>query len=510
MKVLTHSKYFYFIPLVVLTVVWTLEFGTYPLSGDDDWYIHGAASFIADPSWVTFWSSLCDSVHYRVTEDNGRVVNMFGTLYILVWSWLRAVFLGISGGAMVYYAARLAGVWRRSALGYGVLLACVVFVLPWYGSMYMSMFALNYVFPGAVAMWAMCLLWKNPQVSWFKAFAVSFLVCWLHECYGVMIFGGLVALAVMDRRYRNGSTVAWAAGFFVAFLWLFLCSVLAAKSTSADWGALYRIKDKFAQYAPFYLFCAACIPAFLVLRKNKDFSLPFMAMLLGASVAGYVLTRPFNWSARTVWGLLLVVSVGFAYLVSFVKLKQQWSRVLAMFLMLASVVHPIAVYPLFLRARSEMAVAHRAVNDNMGTRGIFVPMTTPATAPWWALGRPNFEMYIYRNYPAAYVVPEQLRDFAPEKARSLGDGAYWYKGCIVMDDGLADASVFVYLTFRHSATGVPAATSVFTTPAGRFVYLYPLNTAFYFAFDELQKVDLILAEPTDELELLSNQTSYHD
>ena len=74
----------YWIPLIVLTALFTAMFGIMPPLRDDQWFMSFATAFLENPSISNFIDGFREQVVFRYNFDNARIPNILGTVWVVL------------------------------------------------------------------------------------------------------------------------------------------------------------------------------------------------------------------------------------------------------------------------------------------------------------------------------------------------------------------------------------------------------------------------------------------
>lgn len=207
-----------------------------PKYTDDYWYMFTARSwfesqgvfypenggniFAAGFPFDAIWASWTD--HWYM--DNVRLGNLLVTIFLLFPKWLGS---GLMWGCFLYSmwgCFQLSGVdWHRSPL-VPVALCMWMFLLPWREYMGSMVYQFNYIFPTALAMICLFIVFKKSR-RWQSPVCtvlIGFLCGMSHEGISVPLTGGLMALVLFFKDLRSKRSYALIAGLMIGILFLFI------------------------------------------------------------------------------------------------------------------------------------------------------------------------------------------------------------------------------------------------------------------------------------------------
>ncbi len=183
------------IALLILSfgMIWALT----PYYNDDLWFMMG--TYRTDDIFEKFCSTLSNCVEHWFT-DNGRLANMISPIFLtLMPKWIFAVLVSLLLWTIIRYARLLANV-KSVTIYQWMIIAAVALILPWNDSLFTVIYALNYVFPGALMLFVAYRLVRMSKSEdefsrrYVVVTAVSAFLCgWSHEGFAVPLAVGLVA-----------------------------------------------------------------------------------------------------------------------------------------------------------------------------------------------------------------------------------------------------------------------------------------------------------------------------
>ena len=148
-------------------------------------------------------------IFYLRENENGRLANVLAPLATLMMpKWLYSIFTGAAVAAMFWLMARLARI-RLKDMPLALMLLWVgsLLILPWRGSMMVSVYLLNYVYTsiavlGFIYVMTMAVRGHCRSIrSIAGGMLLAAVAAWMHEGFSAPVSCGLVAYAI-SRRFR--------------------------------------------------------------------------------------------------------------------------------------------------------------------------------------------------------------------------------------------------------------------------------------------------------------------
>lgn len=156
--------------------------------------------------------------------DNARLGNLLVTIFLLFPKWFGS---GLMWGCFLYSmwgSFQLSGIyWHRSPL-VPIALGMWMFLLPWREYMGCMVYQFNYIFPTALAMICLFIVFKRSR-GWkypISAVLIGFFCGMSHEGISVPLTGGLMALVLFFNELRSKRSYALIVGLMIGILFLFI------------------------------------------------------------------------------------------------------------------------------------------------------------------------------------------------------------------------------------------------------------------------------------------------
>ncbi|MGM9852378.1 MAG: DUF6056 family protein [Muribaculaceae bacterium] len=186
--------------LIVVAVLYAVIFELTPWGFDDYTYMFGTVG-CSTPGEVTagIWHNVVNHWFY----DTGRLANIISPV-ILGWlpHWVFALFSGFAMWITFFYGIKLAGVCEGSVRSY-LIVFVLTFALPWLDFAFTVVFALNYVWTGALTVATLYLLFRrqlHTAAATWGAAAVALAAGWMHEGFSIPVLAGMFVWWLWRRR----------------------------------------------------------------------------------------------------------------------------------------------------------------------------------------------------------------------------------------------------------------------------------------------------------------------
>ena len=194
--------------------------------------------YIDDWMFKAFWLDNAGSDSFSISGflnfnkfirdfDNGRIANLLSP-FSTVFSPFKEIFPFFNGcfyALMILAVQRLATGFRSGLNWYMLVLAwaCLIFFLPWYDSLLIFDYTLNYVWAGAVSLLFVLFLLKGEYSGWngwrlLSVLLLALIAGGFHEGFAVSSICGLL-LMLLARRGR-------VSGYFYIVLTVYIVSTL--------------------------------------------------------------------------------------------------------------------------------------------------------------------------------------------------------------------------------------------------------------------------------------------
>lgn len=425
---------------LLLSVALAVGIGLFPRISDDIGFSMYFRRWAGDGTAYFYWSwdLFAERLHALSTGEKLRVANILMLLFSTCPRWIMA---SVSAGAcylILVCGARMAGLKDRQLLPWTLWMAYFVLLLPWQDQLYLIAFQANYIWSGALLLIYIRLLFagkKRPR-PWL-AFAVGLLLGAWHEGCGVTMAGAVVAVMLLQRRWRDKALLCALAGLCLGTAWLMA------------WPGFWAVSEMdgyFASRQIFYLPFLLPILVFVVLlaaRWHRYAHDSLMTALGAVAVLSGALTVYSAFGARVGIPGILASGVGLLYVYGSKKSSRR-PRVVAWTIFAVVMTHVVSVDAMCLRLRQEMQTTLDRYGRHPGVT-VFAPMTLLEDSPWWLLGKPYYNWWAHSKcvtllqywadirFQPMLVVPEGLKDFSPDLAEPIKGcpGYYAYRGYIV-------------------------------------------------------------------------------
>lgn len=471
--------------MAVFAVSMLAAYCVFPYVLDDLWFRRPFAGYFDFPSFQTYWDGLKDSITVHYLFDNNRLFNTLASIIIVLPRCITGVICAFFAVAMCWLAARYAE--RRGLFYFALLQAGLVFVLPWYDSMFVVMYAFNYIGVSAVFLLASMLFINRLKGGAVLLFFVGFCTGVCHEAFTVALTGGAALVFVAFRKWRTIRTLAFVAGLFlglVYLLFLFPGSAHRFSETSAintadyirRFISLFRIE--FMYTLPVWCLWALSAILFVVPSTRRRICRPRIVFLLGASLASWMPFAPvFFWRAAwPIWLCAVILSVMLMQIFLPRLSKSKFSCTASLVILGAIIAHMFVVDFYVLDIRRDYDRLSSCFVNAPAEGPVYAPLPDTAGQSLFTLGKVNKEILFIFQEPLTRLVPLDLQDFDPVKATDIGvDMPIWlYKGYMVAPDVFGDDDLFYsVVNFGARKSNGMLYAHHFSNPAGKFVYLSP-------------------------------------
>jgi len=452
---------------VVTAVVTAAGFALFPHIADDlfsanllqDSYLHGQP---VDPA------AYVENISIILHRNHFRLCNLLMPLVIMLPRWIPAAVSGCALLAIYMMSARI-GRFDGRPLRMALYILALTVAYPWLDQLYLTSFQLPYLWGPAAALWLLTLLWRGkgrPAALGLLGYVLGF---W-HELPAAAILAAAAATWLRYPQMRTARTAAAAIG-----LALGIGTIAISFIFNATGGGFIAPDIHRASTFVFLLPAFAYIIAELWRWRRLDCG---SFCLLAATVASTAICTYFCAGPRTTSFGTLCALAGLMRLMPARRLMSaRLSAALACATLAAVLAHYVAVDMMCGRlARQTRYVLDTFATDPSAT--IFAPMTLREDASPLLLGKPYYDWWAHTRCrrvfewmyaPAGHtigVVPEELRDFSPERAaRVAGSGSiYLWRGHTVAEQGTPTLLTADYglgprqrwysaVTFRSEADG---------------------------------------------------------
>lgn len=430
-----NKSWIYWLPLVVLGVIYTLCFYYYPYLNDDLEFRAPMSEYIAHPSWATFIEGWTASVCDRFLHDNGRLPQIIGSVMVVIPKLFMSAIMALCLVAGIYMTAKAAGVWRRSYILTALAAVCWVLVFPWADYMFGIMFYMNYIPVSAILLVGYYCFINKKFIKWLPVFLLGLLLGCMHEIFAGTMFCGALCILVLFKRYRTRPNIAFCISIAIGILYLIFTPGTASRQHGAVLFGGFEHPFKSAVYAALlYAYILLVILSSTIKGWRANVDLPKVVLLTVMALTSWLIWRTFLTGLRVSWCLNVVSLTGMIYLLSAAPVKLSRIRGLVAALLWALAIGGIAIcLPWCIRFDKDVDEVHR-LQATSSSDVVFYDMTEPADVPLYTLAKPNFNAWKLWSADFERVLPVEARNFDIERSVSVGDGveAYRYGRSIVL------------------------------------------------------------------------------
>lgn len=475
MKDSTKDIIWYSTIVLVMIVAYMLFWYT-PYMIDDVWY---GDIFMRDynrtGTFADWWQGVRTNFIFRITEDNGRIPNLFGSALITLPNWLMSLILTLCLGATLLIGSLIIGRRRASLLAFGIWTAGTIFIEPWYDGMYTRMFALNYLPTTALTLALLYFILHDTIRKPWLIVTAGFLGSLWNESLMFTLLGGIIGITLCFKQYRTRNIVLWTAGLVLACVYYFsIPCTYVRMDRQFHWYGLYQFWRGALISVPFYILVISVGLGLMFKATRKRLFTPELAFIFGGALAAWVLFRCYMNCYRVTWQYICLVSLGMAYIANQLIRPSRLTSAAGLVLLAASIIQPAFCMPWVLRLREEEGIMRKLGETYPDSTGMFSPQTTSRYVPLHTLNRICFNLvYIHGDTQYRNFIPDFLLDFNPEKCRDVGRGlpVYHYKGEFIIP-GECTSDIGKYDVTLHYTDGASyyekACVCGFTNDAGHF------------------------------------------
>lgn len=321
------SKRSYYILIVIAIAGLALLYAVSPMQADDFWYLMTAA---------TAWSPL--EAMQRVWQesvrhwsfDTGRLANLICAPFLtVVPKWAFAMLCAAALVIIVHYSRWLADASARSMRSF-LLVAGIVFALPWFDFMFSVVFALNYLWTSSLVLMALWYVFKADHHWHFSAARTvgGMLICllagWMHEGFSVPLLCGIVACFIVERRLPARRSQLFIGAFAVGALLIAVSPALHARVADGVYGFGRFDGTKAVAVASLfnclYLVFVAVAAATLFRRPDRR-AVARIVSLLTATTVSTAMLYLFYTGPRMAWFGQLFSGIGILYCCSLYRFR---------------------------------------------------------------------------------------------------------------------------------------------------------------------------------------------
>lgn len=285
----------------------------FPWCGDDVWYSIHLAPWLEgeDPSIIP-WQAIVNTWREHYLYDNIRMGDNLMPLMLIMPKWISAAAIGACAGAMLNYAALLAGAGRSQPIRLAVVTLLLTFFLPWHENMFTLAYGVNYVVSSALMLYVLYkfLLANDPHPGATLSLA-AMLGIW-HEGFAVPMIAALSAMCLLCRmssKQRWSIIAAIIPG--VVILWL---SPGQMHNTAANFSGMTLFNTLVAVKAniPFFIWLAIYTAVWFRRPASGKTEMPWIITTVVVSAIVLYINFHITRGERVSWALILLSLIGIA------------------------------------------------------------------------------------------------------------------------------------------------------------------------------------------------------
>ena len=376
-------------------------FFLFPRALDDYWYMADVDACARSGGDYDFWSGVlgCWKMHWA--DDNSRLANMVGAIVIHLPRWVTAAVSTVAVAYALRHAYTLAGCTARSVGAYTLIAAAFVFALPWGDGMFSTMFAISYVWTLPVMLWTINVFLNCHRRRPGEMFVVGLLLGAWHESFSFPLLCGAVAVMALWPSRLRSDRVWLCVGLLLGGLWL-----ITSPSVLNRTGYWHRIhpRDSDAWTLYHHIATAVFIVLEIIALARRRWRTAACSPLIVIVLSYGLICAVVEWSTvtmRAAFPCFIISYIGIAYLLrnmlpQVFDGRNRWIYALsavvwcAILLNLSTAVYATAVIS---RQEDEIVEAYEAKPDD--GEPLFAEISFARDFPWWAMGKPYFDLYTY-------------------------------------------------------------------------------------------------------------------
>ena len=510
------AQSFFWVVLFLFTLAHIIIYVIMPYTCDDYWYMTPLrdycmgvdTSFPAD-ELMSIWRD-----HYAT--DNIRLANVIFTFTLLIPKIIPSIISGMLVGVILWLSAKVATINWRNAFLMTVLALMISFMLPWYEEMFTQCFALNYVWPSALALWLAYMFFNDgTRMGVVASLLLGLLLGAWHEGIAVPLLAGFVVYMMLHRSQANRRRIAMIVGLIVGVLWLVSAPGLQAnvgyKTKALQMSA---ILNKIALYhIPLLILLLSISIATIKKNTRKLIFDPIFVSFVVICIVGVAINLITNVGVRTGWMGYLFGIIATIYLWKNMKdvrcgqANSMIKRIATISIALFLLVHYVVVIYYSVVVRNE--VEYVLSQYEKSTDGqVFADVTYDYQASPLAWKKPYFEIFTYdwvmywidkyfsddakhlRVIPTCMENAEMLRS---EKV--VGDNPfYMFNGYLyapIRDEERVEATTTYEIDFGFTEKTLTCTNFVFTTASGnKYYFSFPQRATVHRWVGEIEEMNL--------------------
>lgn len=450
--------------IICVSTLLFLYYQATPYYGDDLGFGIRWKDYILGQTEVFDWGEYLSWLKWQLTDDSFRAFNILIPLFLyfpkVVFNLLTAIIFALT----VMLTCRVADIEINRPLRVNLVMAAILFCLPWEDGMTSIAFTLNYLWELPPVLLSIIFLIDPDKHSRLLLAATGFFTGWGHELAGCAMIGGYAVWWLINRKRFNPRTLYIFIPLTAATLFLVINAYfgrytrhLIYNITWIDWSDLRQMAMLFLTNFPlvliallFILATAACSHTrkILALSFTSSKTLPLiLAAMLISTIEGWLLseigTRAY-WFAQF-FALLAIGLLAQLFFVRPVFKRYTTGYTISAVALMATSVNLISGTIATRKLSSEIQTIIDKYLMSKTKNNRFFPMETFKDLPVSAFNRlplaatrelsilwVNYR-YFYGNGNETYPIPDRLRHTDPDKLVKIpGDNPFsFYNGWIV-------------------------------------------------------------------------------
>ncbi len=487
---LTRKNIAYSLPLLLLGVLFFVQYLLYPPVLDDESFLGPLKTYFSNPTLDNLLSGWSQSMSHRFQNDNGRIFNLIATAFLVMPRWLFSLLITFCAMSILYLCSRIARVWQAHFAVYSLMTFLFVLALPWADQMFTVMFSLNYIPASALALYILQrFLTGRPTAPWLALIlGVAVSIC--HEGIGGPLLLGILVVCVFFPQYRRLSNFLLMAGICAGiFYLLFLVPGTRNRVSGNDFLHGFLIFFRYLHnIILFIVFAGLTIIARFNNKWWTSINKPTLTALFATCAGGIGLWMLWMTGARLAWwvDVASLAGIGFVLAPVATHLSKRPFAIAGAALIAVAALQLAACLPYTARMKKDYTTI-RELSAQQGRTNVFYDAFEPWDTPWYVLGKTNFNGLRAWNWSTYRAVPTILSDFTPDSAQKIDSNignAYIVDGTDIVVDFTdlpvqPEGNIWLNLMIDGKMYSIDTLPIEFTASDGqRWLYLRPAILSF--------------------------------
>lgn len=432
-------KFQYFSSFLFLAIGLGIMFWIFPYAFDDYSYMNFLQIHENGLPVNIDWSKFHDNFIYRKQSDNLRLANMTAVFGLAFPKWIIGLLSGVFFALSVWISGKILG-WRNENAVSSVLLACLLlFFLPWWNGIAAVDYQFNYIWATLVFVFVIWLFLRTKRVSWIAGLIFGGLLGIWHEGFSFPALIGLSLIYISFKRYRDIGRLIMLMSMFLGICFLLWVPGMRERTGFQSYllSSYYFLRTLLA-LMPVWIFFILSTIYWIKEKKNLLKSPIWLVMVSVCVVSGAM--KFVQDDFRAAWTAIFMGCMGTAWMCNLLfNSYNRLAKIIVGYVVLIFIVCHLVVVD--MEAFRERKVLQQVVEDLRNDKGtqknIFIKdLKGFYNAPLLAWGKPLQTMWRWPGFDRYYdirkermqnlsIVPDELRNFNPEKASLMNCG--WWK-----------------------------------------------------------------------------------